>query len=59
MSHVLIAVGGLAVLFVSFGLLQRGRQRTTCEHCTCHGGTCERADESRHLELVESPDAGT
>ncbi|MDH3495575.1 MAG: hypothetical protein OER21_02320 [Gemmatimonadota bacterium] len=54
-----IAVGALAVLFAVFGLMQRGRERTSCHNCSCHGSTCERTGEPRHLELVESNDVGS
>jgi len=56
MSQVLIAVGGFAALFVVYGLLQRGRERPSCENCSCHGTTCDRTGEPRHLELLESHD---
>jgi hypothetical protein len=56
MSQVLVAVGTFAVLFAVFGLLQRGRERTTCDNCSCHGGTCERTGEPRDPELLESHD---
>jgi len=51
-----IAVIGVAALFVVFGLMQRGRERTSCHNCSCHGSTCERTGEPRHPELVESND---
>jgi hypothetical protein len=57
MSQILVAVGGFALLFVAYGLLQRGRERASCGNCSCHGGTCERTGEPRDLELLESPDA--
>ena len=53
MMQALVAVGGMAVLFAVFGLTQRGRERTSCDHCSCHGGTCERTGEARQLEVVE------
>jgi hypothetical protein len=53
MTQVLLAVGGMAVLFAVFGLMQQGRVRTSCDHCSCHGGTCERTGEPRQLEVVE------
>ena len=56
MSQVLIAVGGFAALFVVYGLLQRGRERPSCGNCSCHGATCERTGDPRHLEMVESHD---
>lgn len=56
MSQVLVAVGGLAALFALYGLLQRGRERSSCANCTCHGATCERTGEPRDLELLESHD---
>lgn len=52
----LMAVVGVAVLFVVFGLAQRGRLRGGCHNCSCHGPTCERTGEPRHLELLESDD---
>ncbi|MDH4044057.1 MAG: hypothetical protein OEY20_04575 [Gemmatimonadota bacterium] len=53
MIQILAGVGGMAVLFAVFGLMQRGRERTSCDHCSCHGGTCERTGEPRQLEVVE------
>jgi len=53
MTQTLIAAGAFAVLFVVFGLMQRGRERTSCHNCSCHGATCERTGEPRHLEMVE------
>ena len=51
-----IAIAGLAVLFAVFGLMQRGRERTSCHNCSCHGSACERTGEPRHLGLLESND---
>jgi hypothetical protein len=53
MMHVLIGIGGFAVLFVIYGLLMRGRERISCHNCSCKGGICERTGEPRNLELVE------
>jgi hypothetical protein len=53
MMQTMVAVGGLAVLFVVYGLMQRGRERTSCDNCSCHEGTCERTGEPRQLERVE------
>jgi hypothetical protein len=53
MTGALVAAGALAALFVAFGLMQRGRERPSCDHCSCRGGTCERTGERRQLELVE------
>jgi len=53
MTQAVIAAGTFAVLFVVYGLMRRGRDRSACHNCSCHGGTCVRTGESRHLELVE------
>ncbi|MEW6320335.1 MAG: hypothetical protein AB1635_04520 [Acidobacteriota bacterium] len=49
----LIAVGGFAALFALYGILERGRARGRCAHCTCHGGACAHPDEARGGEPVE------
>jgi hypothetical protein len=56
MSQILVAVGGFALLFVVYGLLQRGREQSSCHNCSCHGTTCERTGEPRSPELLESHD---
>jgi hypothetical protein len=56
MIRALVGIVCFAVLFVVYGLLMRGRQRTACHDCSCRGGICERTGELRHLELVEHTD---
>jgi hypothetical protein len=51
--HVLIGIGALALLFVVYGLLMRGREGFSCHNCSCKGEICERTGEPRHLELME------
>jgi hypothetical protein len=53
MIQTLVAVAAVAALFVVYALMQRGGERTSCDNCACHGGTCERTGEPRELELVE------
>ena len=53
MTQTLVAVGAMAALFVVYGLMQRGKERTSCAGCACQGSTCERTGAPRQLEVVE------
>ena len=56
MIHTVVAVGAFAALFVVYGLLQRGRERGSCDNCACKGLICERTGKPRHIAIVESKD---
>jgi len=44
--NTILAIAGLAALFVVFGVFRPGARRSGCGNCSCEGDSCRLEDEA-------------